>query len=57
MLNQYYIKVSLSKNNFKNTVQSTLQNKNWCSAVQLSETAKDVFSGQPAPEDAECLTP
>ena len=39
--------MSISEKNSKNTVQSTLQNKNWCSAVQCSEseTAKRcVFS-------------
>jgi len=35
------IKVLLSKKNFKNTVQSTLQNKNWCSAVKVKQH-KDV---------------
>jgi len=28
--------VSISKKNFKNTVQSALRNKNWCGAVQCS---------------------
>jgi len=43
IINYYYyyyetniIKVSLSKKNFKNTLQLTIQNKNWCSAVQCS---------------------
>jgi len=32
--NEYYYSVKVKKN-FKNTLQLTIQNKNWCSAVQL----------------------
>ena len=45
----------LSKNNFKNTLQLTVQNKNWCSAVQLVEWSSKKMCLQPALEDAECL--